>query len=348
MLNDILTPQQLTQWIALIREAKRVVVIGHFGPDGDALGSTLGLASYLYGMGKHARVVMPNSFADYLHSIPRAEHVLTYDRHAELITRHLREADVIFCLDFNTLSRLESMCAIVKASAAKKVMIDHHEAPDDFADLTISHPKLSSTSEMVFRIIWQLGGYEQLTLDAATALYTGMMTDTGGFTYNSNDPDIYFIISQLLRKGVNKDQIYRNIFHAYSEGRMRLMGYVMYEKLEMLADGRASVFALTAEEQARFCYTRGDSEGFVNMPLSIKDVELSVSLREDTDKGLIRVSTRSETSFPCNLWAAEFFNGGGHHNAAGGSMPCTMDEALVRVRLAVEAWAHLLPEKKKK
>lgn len=348
MINDILTPAQLMQWIALMREAKKVVIVGHFGPDGDALGSTLGLSAYLYSIGKQARVVMPNAFADYLHSIPRAEHVLTYDRNTELVTRHIREADVICCLDFNTLSRLEGLAPLVRESKAKKVMIDHHEGPDDFADITVSFPKMSSTSEMVFRLLWQLGGYDSLTLDAATALYTGMMTDTGGFTYNSNDPDIYFIISQLLRKGVDKDQVYRNIFHAYSEARMRLLGYVMYEKLEVLADGRATVFALTAEEQTRFRYMRGDSEGFVNMPLTIKGVELSVSLREDTDKGLIRVSTRSETTFPCNLWAAEFFNGGGHHNAAGGSMACTMEEALVNVRLAVEAWAHLLPEKKKK
>lgn len=266
-----------------------------------------------------------------------------FDKQNELALHLIHEADLIFCLDFNALSRLEGMGEDIARAKAKKVIIDHHLDPDNsFTSLTISHPECSSTSEIIFRLIEQLGGFDTMTQDAAAAIYTGMMTDTGGFTYNSNNPEIYTIISLLLTKGIDKDQLYRNVFNNYTESRIRLMGYVLFEKLRFLADGRASLFTLTRSDLENFHYIRGDAEGFVNLPLQVKGNKLSISLREDTETELIRVSLRSVGDFPCNRMAAEFFNGGGHANASGGRLPWPMESAIATVEKAVEAYLPLL------
>lgn len=266
-----------------------------------------------------------------------------FDKQNELALHLIHEADLIFCLDFNALSRLEGMGEDIARAKAKKVIIDHHLDPDNsFTSLTISHPECSSTSEIIFRLIEQLGGFDTMTQDAAAAIYTGMMTDTGGFTYNSNNPEIYTIISLLLTKGIDKDRLYRNVFNNYTESRIRLMGYVLFEKLRFLADGRASLFTLTRSDLENFHYIRGDAEGFVNLPLQVKGNRLSISLREDTETELIRVSLRSVGDFPCNRMAAEFFNGGGHANASGGRLPWPMESAIATVEKAVEAYLPLL------
>ena len=201
---------------------------------------------------------------------------------------------------------------------------------------------MSSTSELVFRLILQLGGFEDMTQSMATCIYTGMMTDTGGFTYNSNDPAIYEIISMLLTKNIDKDKIYRNVFNVYSADRIRLTGYILYEKLNFYANNRASVFTLTRDEMKRFNFIRGDAEGLVNMPLQVKGMRLSISLREDTERDVIRVSLRSVDDFPCNKMAAEFFNGGGHLNASGGELPFPLSEAIKTAERAIEAYENLL------
>ena len=177
---------------------------------------------------------------------------------------------------------------------------------------------------------------------AASCLYAGMMTDTGGFTYNSTRPEIYEIISMLLTKGIDKDKIYRNVFHVYSQDRLRLMGYILYEKLRFYAGGKAALFTLTREEMQRFHFIRGDAEGLVNLPLQVKGMRLSISLREDTERDVVRVSLRSVDDFPCNLMAEEFFNGGGHLNASGGELPFPLSAAVETVERAIEAYASRL------
>jgi phosphoesterase RecJ-like protein len=169
-----------------------------------------------------------------------------------------------------------------------------------------------------------------------------MMTDTGAFTYASAEPEIYMIISLLLTKGIDKDKIYRNVFYSYSEGRLRMMGYVMNEKLQFYEKHKASIFTMNREELSRFHYIRGDMEGFVNMPLQVKGMRLSISLREDTERDVVRVSLRSVDDFPCNKMAAEFFNGGGHHNASGGELPFPLEEAVKTAERAIEAYKELL------
>ena len=195
----------------------------------------------------------------------------------------------------------------------------------------------------MFRIVWQLGLFEKLDRKYATAIYCGMMTDTGGFTFASTRPEIFFIICQLLTKGIDKDKIYRNVFHTFSENRLRLQGYVLYEKMKVLANGHAAYFTLTRDDMKRFQYIKGDSEGFVNMPLQIKGMQLSISLREDTERdNYILVSLRSVDNFPCNEMAAEFFNGGGHFNASGGKLFCSIDEAVKITEKAILAYESKL------
>ncbi len=343
MLMPLLNNKELFSLLQLIKEARRIVVCAHRSPDGDALGSAIGWTSYLRGLRKTTHIVMPNAFPDFLRSTPGAGMVVFFDKQNDIALRFINEADLIFCLDFNALTRLEAMGDDIARAKAKKIIIDHHLDPDNsFTALTISHPECSSTSEIVFRLIEQLGGFDEMSKDAAAAIYTGMMTDTGGFTYNSNNPEIYTIISLLLTKGIDKDRIYRNVFNNYTESRIRLMGYVLFEKLRFLAQGRASLFTLTRNDLERFHYIRGDAEGFVNLPLQVRGTKLSISLREDTETDVIRVSLRSVGNFPCNKMAAEFFNGGGHANASGGHLPWPMEEAIATVEKAVEAYLPLL------
>ena len=335
---NILSDDQLAQLSQLISGAQTIIITCHTNADGDAIGSSLGWAEYLTAQGKDVTVIVPDQFPDFLMWMPGTEKILRYDKHKEKGDMLLKIADLIFCLDFNQPGRVAAMEQSLRLSPARKVLIDHHLEPDVDTVLTISHPEASSTCELVFRLVWQLGGFESLDKKFASTIYCGMMTDTGGFTFNSSNPEIYFIISELLTTRIDKDRIYRNVYHNYSEDRLRLTGYVMYEKLVVDNQRHASYYALTKQDLRRFHFVKGDAEGLVNMPLQIKGHKLSIALREDTEKeNLVWVSLRSVDDFPCNKVAAEFFNGGGHLNAAGGRLYCTVDEA---VKVAQQAILH--------
>ena len=344
MLKDILTESQCARLEALLRESEDIVLTCHVNPDGDALGSCLAWAEVIRTVfGKEVQIIVPDKFPDYLQWMPNTDRIIRYDKHKEGCDWTLMHCDLICCMDFNTASRVDAMQQSLEQSPAKKLMIDHHLEPDVATVLTISRPKASSTCELVFRIVWQMGWFDAMTKHFASPLYCGMMTDTGGFTYNSADPDIYFIISQLLTKHINKDKIYRNVYHTFSENRLRLTGYVLYEKLVVDAARHASYFTLTREDLKRFQFMKGDAEGLVNMPLQMKGHRLSISLREDTEKdNLVWVSLRSVDEFPCNEMAARFFNGGGHLNASGGRLFCSIDEAVEVAKKAIDAFENLL------
>ena len=340
---DIMTSDQLAQMDQLISTAQSVLVVCHKSPDGDAIGSSLGMAEYLRLRGKDVTVVVPDQYPDFLHWLPNSEKIVRYDKHPDKCDMLFKIADLIVCLDFNTPSRVEDMEPALVSSPARKILIDHHLKPDVDADLVISQPEASSASELVFRVVWQLGGFPELGKAFAIPVYCGMMTDTGGFTFNSTRPEIFFIIGELLTKHIDKDKIYRNVYHNYSYDRIRLMGYVMYEKLVYLPEYHASYYAITRDEQKRFNFIKGDAEGLVNIPQQIKGLKLSISLREDTEKpNLVWVSLRSVDDFPCNLVAERFFNGGGHLNASGGRLNCSIDEAVEIARQAIVAFADTL------
>ena len=334
---DILSGAQCEQLRQLIDEAQHIIVCCHQNPDGDAIGACLAWAEYLRQQGKEPMIAVPDLFPDFLKWMPGTEKIVRYDKHTEQVNEAFAQADTVFCLDFNRPERMERMGEVMASSAAAKVMIDHHPDPTIDTVISISHPEMSSTCELVFRVIWQLGGFEMMTRKTAVPLYCGMMTDTGGFTYNSTSPAIYFIISQLLTKGIDKDKIYRNVYNNYSEWRIRLIGYVLYRKLVVVPEKHASYFCLTRQDLRRFRYTKGDAEGLVNMPLQIKGMKLSISLREDTERdNLIWVSLRSVDDFSCTQVAERWFNGGGHLNASGGRLNCSMDEAERIVQQAIQ------------
>lgn len=341
MLSKVIAQANIDHFAKWLDHAERMVIVTHVGPDGDAIGSSLGLWHFLNSQEKTANIIVPNAFPDFLKWMPGSKDILLYDRYKEFADKLIAEADVICCLDFNATSRIDAMKEAVLASPARKILIDHHLHPEDFCKITISHPQISSTSELVFRLICRMGYFSDITRECAECIYTGMMTDTGGFTYNSNNREIYFIISELLTKGIDKDEIYRKVFNTYSESRLRLMGHVLTQ-MKVYHEHRAALITLTKKEQSQFSYIRGDSEGFVNIPLSIKNVVFSCFLREDTERPMIKVSLRSVGTFPCNQLAAEFFGGGGHLNASGGEFYGTMEEAKKVFEQALEKYKPLL------
>ena len=344
---DILSEEELNKMRLLITEAQHVLILGHKSPDGDALGSSLAWYGYLREQfGKDVQVVVPDSYPDFLRWLPNNEKVMRYDKHPEEVEKLFNQADLIFCLDFGSSSRVEEMQPLLDAAKGKKVMVDHHTNPDLDAVLMIWREEACSTSELIFRIIWQMGGFEKMSTQCAIPIYCGMMTDTGGFTYHSSDPEIYFIISELLTKGIDKDKIYKNVYHNYSQWAIRLRGYIMSQKLNVLDDLHASYFAISRENMRDFHFVKGDAEGLVNIPLSIRGMKLTISLREDDRKdNVVWVSLRSVGDFPCNEMASKFFNGGGHVNASGGKLLCSLDEA---VKITREAIAYYSVQLKKK
>ena len=340
---DIIPQDQLARLSQLISDAETILITCHKSPDGDAIGSSLGLADYLRHLGKEPVVIVPDQYPDFLMWLPNTEKIIRYDKQRDKADLLFKIADLVFCLDYNAPSRVDEMEEALVSSPATRVLIDHHLNPDVPADLIISEPEASSTCELVFRLVWQMGAFPTLTKQFAVPIYCGMMTDTGGFTYNSSRPEIFFIISELLTKRIDKDKIYRNVYHNYSESRIRLMGYVMYEKLVYMPEYNAAYYTLTKDELKRFRFIKGDAEGLVNIPQQIKGLRLSISLREDTERDrLVWVSLRSVDDFPCNQMAEQFFNGGGHLNASGGRLNCSMDEAVKIVKDAIIAYENKL------
>lgn len=341
---ELLSEAEIATLKENIDNSNRIVICCHKSPDGDALGSSLAWAEYLRTQGKEPDIIVPDAYPDFLQWLPGSERIIRYDKHAaDKADEMMQKADLIFCLDFNGTNRVDEMKYALEQSPAHKIMIDHHLDPSMDTVLTVSHPQMSSTSELVFRIIWQLGGFEEMSRKCAVCIYCGMMTDTGGFTYNSNQPEIFFIVSQLLTKGIDKDKIYRNVFNNFSPWAIRLRGYLMSQKLNIFNDLHAAYFTISRRDMRDFHFIKGDAEGLVNEPLKIKGMRLSISLREDDRRdNTIWVSLRSVDDFPCNLVASEFFNGGGHLNASGGRLHCTLDEAERVVRRAFAHYEDLL------
>ncbi|MDR1592275.1 MAG: bifunctional oligoribonuclease/PAP phosphatase NrnA [Prevotellaceae bacterium] len=335
MLTKIIPQEAVNQTQSLLEASEAIVIVTHISPDGDALGSSLGLYWMLKEMNKTATVITPNRFPHFLQWLPGASDIVVFEEDKSAAEQIIHAADLIFCLDFNSASRINGMRTAVLDANASRVMVDHHTHPDMLCDVVISHPAIASTSELVFRLICRMGYREYITLPAAEAIYTGMMTDTGNFSYNSQSPEIYSIIHELLLIGIDKDAIYRRVYNNYSADRMRLLGYCLCSKMTVYPEFRAAIIVLTKEETDRFNYQIGDSEGFVNVPLSIKDVDISIFVREDNDK--IKLSFRSQGDIVVNRMA-EAFKGGGHKNAAGGESYMSMDKTIQKLQTLISHW----------
>lgn len=340
MLSKVISEDLIRKTADALERAERIAIVVHVAPDGDAVGSSLGLWHYCMTLEKEPVVIVPSPFPDFFNWMPGADRIVVFENEKEKAASLLQEADLIFALDFNVPKRLAEMADIVLQAPAKKILVDHHLHPGDFAQLVISYPEISSTSELIFRLICRMGDFEKINLAAAECIYTGMMTDTGGFTFNSNKQEIYTIISELIKIGVDKDEIYRKVFNTYSEHRIRLMGYCLYKKMKVYPEYKAALITLTTDELRAFNYRIGDTEGFVNIPLSIAGIDFSVFMREDSDK--VKISFRSQGSFPANKFAADVFGGGGHLNASGGESYSSLQDAMLKFEEALPLFKDFL------
>lgn len=344
MMEHIIDNQQVALLRGLMADVKHIVVTCHTNPDGDAIGSMTAMIHVLERLGYEAVGIAPDRWPDNLLWIPGVDKLLNYSKQKDEAEALLNSADLIFMMDHNHLDRMKDLGDAVEKTKAKRVMIDHHLDPDaDCCDLVVSIPSFCAACEVLFRMMLDMGWAEGLSFDEATCLYAGMMTDTGGFTFASNRPEVFLVVSRLLETGIDKDKIYRNVYYTGSPDRYRLMGYLLYVKMELIRDLNASIMTLTNEERRQFKIRQGETDGYVNLPLQIERMRLSIFLREDTERrGVIRVSLRSVDDFPCNKMSEEFFNGGGHKNASGGTIYGTMDEAIELAHKAIQKYAPML------
>lgn len=311
----------------IIGNSNKVVLVGHMNPDGDSIGSLMGMMHYLEGLGKKVTPVVPNKFPEFLDFLNPSNRVLCHSEQPETTEREVADADLIMCLDFNSLKRIDSLGSVVASSNAVKVLIDHHPQPDTIFDAIYSYPQLSSTCELVYWVIRALvpvcGG--KMSLEGAVALYTGMMTDTNNFA-NSVLPSTFRMAGELMELGVDKEWVQKMVFGGYSEERMRLMGYMLSSNMMILPEHNAAVMVLTREIKEKYNFADGDSEGFVNLALNIKSVKVSAFFTEGEE--FVRVSLRSKEGFSANRFAGEHFNGGGHERAAGGRLFMPVGEVV--------------------
>lgn len=342
MLNRLLDENKIKELRKLLETCDNIVITSHIAPDGDAMGSSLGLAGVLNAIGKTVKVITPDMPPRNLMFLPGAKEIVVYSKYSEFAEKLIHDADLIFALDYNDLKRIDKVGDAVASATAPKVMIDHHLMPSDFVDVKISHPEVSSTSMLVFRVLCRLELFPYIDKNVAACIFTGMMTDTGNFSYNSNDPDLYVVISELLKKGINKDAIYSKVYNSNTADRLRLNGYAIAQKMKVYENYRGALITLTRDELNSFHYQKGDTESLVNMPLSVPELVFSFFLREEND--YIKVSSRSKGNFPVNKICEDHFNGGGHKNAAGGEFFGSMDDAIARFEQVIPDYLHLIED----
>jgi phosphoesterase RecJ-like protein len=317
------------QIISILSSSSKIVITTHSNPDGDAIGSSLAMYLYLKKKGHSVNVISPNEYPDFLAWLPGKEDILIYDHNQEHCDGLIAEADTIFCLDYNSLSRIGDMEKPVKLSGAYKILIDHHPNPvkEDFNHL-ISTIETSSTGEMIYEFISELGDKNIIDKAIAECIYVSIMTDTGSFSFACNREATYRIVADLFSLGIDGEKIHRLVYDTFSEDRLRLLGYCLSDKLVVLPEFATAYISLTRDELDRFNFKVGDTEGVVNYALSIKGVQMAVMFTEKTDK--IRLSFRSKGDFAVNEIARTHFKGGGHKNAAGGDSFDTMENTIQR------------------
>ena len=308
--------------------ARRIVIVSHTNPDGDAVGSSLAWRDVLVRMGHRVTCVVPNRYPYFLDWMTGIDGIVTFKTDEKGVAASaIAEADIIFCLDFNAVSRLEILSdTLAGNTAAKRVLIDHHLSPDPDFDLMFSYPDSSSTCFVVYALIEKMFGTQIITPAMAEALYVGMMTDTGNFSFSYLTPALYRALAVLAETGIDIPRIHNNVYNAYTEGRARLFGYAIDRKMKLLEEGTVAYMSLLESEMRRFQFQQGDSEGFVNYALTIKKVKMSAMFL--AHRKFIRVSLRSRGDVDVNLFARKYFSGGGHKNAAGGKSFVSMQETI--------------------
>lgn len=316
----------------------RILITTHHKPDGDALGSSLALWKFLKNLGFEVTVISPTDYGDYLHWLPNQEHIINFELAYETSKALVDQADYVFCLDFNALSRINQLGELIQASKAKKIMIDHHQEPEGFDDFRYWTTHTTSTAQLVEEFIVMWKGEQAIDADIATCLYTGIMTDTGSFRFDSVTPHTHRTVAALIEKGAKNSIIHQEIYDNFSLERLQFIGHCLANKLEIIPELNTAVMAVTREELQRYKIQTGDTEGLVNYGLSIKGIEFSALFIDRTK--LVKISFRGSGTFPCNEFSRDHFQGGGHFNASGGQST----EGLVA---AVARFKRILPEYKK-
>ncbi|MFN4234494.1 MAG: DHH family phosphoesterase [Bacteroidia bacterium] len=322
----------------LLSETRSVVILSHKNPDGDAVGSALGLYHYLVQLKHKVTVILPDAFPEYLAWMPDSSKILIYEEHPKKCVTKINEAELIFCVDFNTLNRVGDLDEPVRLSNVPKVLIDHHPQPENFATWVNSDVKSSSTSQLIYETIVQLGDKKKINKKVANCLYTGIMTDTGSFRFPSTKSETHRIAAELIDAGADNCMVHDKVFDQNTESRMRLLGYCLSEKLKIFEEFGTAYITLSKDELQHFNYQKGDTEGVVNYALSIKGIKFAAIFKENEDH--IRISFRSKGKFSVNDFARKHFNGGGHINAAGGNSDLSLDETISK-------FVSLLPEYRK-
>lgn len=312
------------------QKSLNIVITTHHKPDGDAMGSSLALRSYLLQYGHNVQVITPTDYPEFLNWLPGNDDVLIFEEKESSCVTMIANADYIFCLDFNDLKRINQMGEHVRSAPAKKVMIDHHREPVGFEDFRFWTYDASSTCELIYQFIQKAGDTEMINRDVADCIYTGMMTDTGSFRYRGTGSETHRIVADLIDKGARNSEIHEFVYDSNSLSKLKMMGYILYEKIEILEEYNTVLIYLSREELAKFNIRTGDTEGFVNIGLSIKGIKLSALIIDRTK--LIKMSFRSKGEFPCNEFAKRHFDGGGHKNAAGGSSFGSLNKTVAKFK----------------
>lgn len=310
-----------------LSQPHKMVILTHFNPDADALGSSLGLSRYLRKKGHSVIIIAPSEYPDFIGWMPYPDEVSVFKKEkAEKSAQLIQEANTIFCLDFSSLNRINDLGEMVRKSPAKKVLVDHHLEPEKFADFEQWDGTAASTAELVYQLIVELGDKELIDGSMADCLYAGIMTDTGGFRHSNTNQKVFKVASELVERGANPYKVSKLIYDTNTIERLRLTGYVLNEKLQVLPEYRTAYIVLSADELKRYSSQNGDTEGLVNYGLSIKGIRLSVIISDRKEN--IKLSLRSLGNFSVNEMARAHFEGGGHRNAAGGQTNLTLDQTV--------------------
>ncbi|MEO5787930.1 bifunctional oligoribonuclease/PAP phosphatase NrnA [Gelidibacter sp.] len=336
-----MTEQDIKEIKALLATTKHIVIVPHKNPDGDAMGSTLGLCHYLIKNNHQATVVVPNDYPDFLKWLPGHEDVIIYESDKSNVENLIEKADIIFTLDFNAFHRAGDMELPLANSKAIKIMIDHHQQPDHYAKYMYSDVGMSSTCEMVYHFISKLGDVDAIDGAMATCLYAGILTDTGSFRFPSSTSTTHLVAAYLIDKGANHSEIYNAIYDTNSYERLQLLG-VALNNLRVLPEYKTAYITLSQEELNAGNFRKGDTEGFVNYGLSIKGVIFAAIFIEHKQEGIIKISLRSEGDFSVNEFSRENFEGGGHTNAAGGKSDLSLNDTVEKFISILPRYKHTL------
>ncbi|MEW7279126.1 bifunctional oligoribonuclease/PAP phosphatase NrnA [Aquimarina sp. 2201CG1-2-11] len=322
----------------VLSSPKKIVIVTHKNPDGDAIGSSLGLYHYLISLKHKVTVITPNDYPDFLKWVPGENLVLKYDNNTEAANTIIKEANLIFTLDFNHFSRSGNMESILKNTNASFIMIDHHQEPDDYALITYSDTSMCSTCQMVYHFIEKLGDLDKITPEIATNIYVGIMTDTGSFRFRSTTSTTHRVIANLIDWGADNTRIHEQIYDTNTRSRIRLKG-IAINNLKIVSEYNTAYITISQKELDQNHFKKGDTEGFVNIGLSIKGIKFAVIFIENKGEGIIKISFRSKGDFSVNEFSRNHFEGGGHHNASGGRSNLSLSKT-------VEKFISILPSYK--